>query len=44
MEGLKAQSETSFALAAQAKAALPDVVELKTTVAEAIKSNIFVLF
>ncbi|KIP10723.1 hypothetical protein PHLGIDRAFT_115276 [Phlebiopsis gigantea 11061_1 CR5-6] len=37
MEGLKTQSETSFAFVAQAKAALPDVVELRGTVAEAVK-------
>jgi hypothetical protein len=33
---LKAQSEESFAFAAQTKAALPDIQELRSTVMEAI--------
>lgn len=37
MEGLKKQSENSFAVAAQVKAALPDIKELKETVALSVK-------
>lgn len=40
MESLKTQSEATFAFAVQAKAALPDVKELRGTVAEAVKGTI----
>ena len=38
------QSETSFAFITQAKAALPDVAELRETVAEAVKGKIWKYF
>ena len=40
MEGLKVQSDETFAFFVQAKAALPDVKELRDTVSESIKGII----